>query len=145
MTDFGALGQLSFQHLFLHQVLHSADLHLVHIVHKARPVCGPVRTHHRFRLGGGVDRRRIFVSGGHTVATVADAKAPQSRGNARPGERSPTALARYWPVVPVNLWTDSGCYFDLAFAYLEIRAAKEPKGHSNTCREACVVGLLHSL
>lgn len=43
------------------------------------------------------------MSGGHTVAAFADAKASESRGNTGSSEGPPAAFTRHWPVVPVNL------------------------------------------
>lgn len=43
------------------------------------------------------------MSGGHAVAAVTEAEAPESRRNAGTGEGSPAALARQWPEVSVNL------------------------------------------
>lgn len=71
-------SQLPFKHLFLYQVLHSANLHLIYIVHKTGPIRTPVCTFHGLWLAGGVNRGGIIVSGGHAVAAVADAEAPES-------------------------------------------------------------------
>lgn len=97
------LCQLPFQHLFLHQVLHSANLHLVYVVHKTGPICCPVPTFHGLWLAGRVDGGGVVIGGGHTVTAVTDAKAPESRRNVWAGEGSPAALTSYWPAVPVNL------------------------------------------
>lgn len=96
-------SQLPVVHLFLHQVLHPPNLHLVHVIHKAGPVCAAVTTVHGLRVVGGGLRGRVVVSGGHTVAAVADAEASESGGNAGSCEGLPAALARHWPVVSVDL------------------------------------------
>lgn len=78
VTYISADSQLPFKHLFLHQVLHSANLHLIYVVHKTGPICTPVCPFHGLRLAGGVTRGGIIMSGGHAVAAVADAEASQS-------------------------------------------------------------------
>lgn len=95
----GADSQLPFKHPFLHQVLHPADLHLIHIVHEA----GPIRTHVCALRGLGLAGGGVVVSGRHAVAAVADAKAPETRRDAGSREGSPAALARHRPVVPMDL------------------------------------------
>lgn len=70
--------QLPLKHLFLYQVFHPANLHLVHVVHKAGPVPTAVSTVHRILMGGGELRARIIVSGCHTVAAVTNAEASES-------------------------------------------------------------------
>lgn len=97
------ISQLAFQHLFLYQVLHPADLHLIHFVHEAGPDRALVRAFHGLRLAGGVHGGGIVVSGGHTVAAVTEAEAPESWRNAGTSEGSPAALACQWPEVSVNL------------------------------------------
>lgn len=42
------------------------------------------------------------MSGGHTIATFTDAETSESWGNTRSCECPPTALTRYWPVMPVD-------------------------------------------
>lgn len=103
VTDIRADSQLSFKNLFLYQVLHSANLHLIHIIHKTGPICAPVCTLHGLWLVGGVRRGWIFVCGGHTVAAVTKPKASESRCQAGSCEGSPAALTGHWPVVPVDL------------------------------------------
>lgn len=70
--------QLPLKHLFLYQVFYPANLHLVHVVHKAGPVPTAVSLVHRLLMGGGELRGRIIVRGCHTIAAVTDAKAPES-------------------------------------------------------------------
>ncbi|TNN88001.1 hypothetical protein EYF80_001582 [Liparis tanakae] len=96
-------SQLPFKHLFLHQVLHSANLHLVDIVHKTGPVRGHASAVHGLRLAGRVSAGGFLVSGGHAVAAVADAEASESRCDAGSSEGPPAALTRHWPVVPMDL------------------------------------------
>lgn len=79
VIDSSADGQLPSKHLFLHQVLHSADLHLVYVVHKAGPIGALVPTLHGLRLADGVNGEGIVVSGGHAVAAVTDTQALESR------------------------------------------------------------------
>ena len=104
MTHVAADSQLPLEHLFLHQVLHPAHLHLVHIVHKTGPVRAAVRALHRLRLAGRVHGGGVVVSGGDAVAAVADAEASESRRDAGAGEGSSAALTGDGPVVPVDLW-----------------------------------------
>ncbi len=96
-------SQLPFKHLFLHQVLHPANLHLIHIVHKTGPIRTTVCTFHRLWLAGWVNGGGVIMSGGHAVAAVADAEAPESWWNAGSGESSPAALTWHRPVVSVDL------------------------------------------
>lgn len=70
--------KLPLKHLFLCQVLHPANLHIVHVVHKAGPVRAAVSTVHGLLMGGGRLRGRVAVSGCHTVAAVANAEASES-------------------------------------------------------------------
>lgn len=65
------------ENLFGCQVLHPANLHVVHVVHEAGPVRTAVTAVHGVLMGGG--RLGVAVGGRHTVAAVADAKAPESR------------------------------------------------------------------
>lgn len=97
------VGQMALHQLFLHQVLHPADLHLVRVVHQAGPDGALVRTVHGLRLDGDVGRGRVVVRCGHAVATITEAKALESRRNVGASEGSPAALARHWPEVSVNL------------------------------------------
>lgn len=104
VTYVAARSQLPVNHLFLHQVLHPAHLHLVHVVHERGPIRAPFCAHQGLWLTGGVNRGRIVVGGGHAVAAVADPEAPQARGDARAGEGPPAALAGNRPVMSVHLW-----------------------------------------
>lgn len=97
-------SQLSFKHLFLHQVFHSADLHLVHLIYKAGPIRTAVCSFHRLWLAGRVNWGCFIMSGGHTVAAITDAEASESGWNARTSEVSSAALAWHRPVVSVDLW-----------------------------------------
>lgn len=97
-------SQLSFKHLFLHQVFHSADLHLVHLIYKAGPIRTAICSFHRLWLARRVNRGCFVMSGGHTVAAITDAEASESGWNARTSEVSSAALAWHRPVVSVDLW-----------------------------------------
>lgn len=94
---------MTLRQLFLHQVLHPADLYVVNIVHQGGPDGALVGAVHRLWLDGDVGGGRVVVRRGYAVATVTEAKALESGRNVGAGEGSPAALARHWPEVSVNL------------------------------------------
>lgn len=94
---------MALHQLLLHQVLHSADLHILNIIHQSGPDGALVGAVHRLRLDGDVGGGRVVVCRGYAVATVAESKALESGRNAGAGEGSPAALARHWPEVSMNL------------------------------------------